>query len=85
MTDYLGTQVAPGRAMLEHGVEDYEKLAHTGCESQLLRLTAGQQSLVEAPDDGVAATSYQCSHVQGGLNPGAPTPDGALAPGGCHC
>ena len=68
--------------MLEHSVEDDEKLAHTGCESQLLRLTAGQQSLVEAPDDGIAATSYQCSHVQSGSNPGAPTPDGAFAPEG---
>ena len=69
--------------MLEHSVENYEKLAHTGCESQLLWLTSGQQSLIETPDDGVAATSYQCSHVlQDGSNPGAPTPDGTSAPEG---
>ena len=65
--------------MLEHGVEDYEKLAHTGCKGQLLRLTGGQQFLVESPNDWVTATSYQSSHVQGGSNPGAPTPDGAFA------
>ena len=68
--------------MLEHRVEDDEKLAHTGGESQFLRLAAGQQSLVEAADDGVAATGYQRSHVQGSSNSGAPTPDGAFAPQG---
>jgi len=36
MTGDSGTEAAPGRAMLEHGVEDYEKLAHTGCKGQLL-------------------------------------------------
>ena len=51
--------------MLEHRVEDDAKLAHTGCESQLLRLAAGQQSPIEVPDDGVVATGYQCSHVEG--------------------
>ena len=79
MTDDSGTQAAPGRAMLEHGVEDYEKLAHTGCKGQLLRLTGGQQFLVEGRNDWVTATSYQSSHVQGSWNPGASTPHGTSA------
>ena len=65
--------------MLEHGVEDNEQLAHTGCEGQLLGLTSGQQPLVEVLDDGVEAAGYQRSHVQGGTDPGASTPDGAFA------
>ena len=55
MSGDLRSQVAPGRAMLEHGVEDDEQLAHPGCEGQLLRPTCGQQPLVEVPDYGVVA------------------------------
>ena len=50
MSGDLRSQVAPGRAMLDHGVEDDEQLAHAGCEGQLLRLTSGQQALVEVPE-----------------------------------
>ena len=39
---------------------------HTGCEGQLLRLTRGQQPLIEVPDDGVEASVYQRSHVESG-------------------
>ena len=54
--------------MLEHGVEDNQQLAHTGCESQFLRLTSGQQPLVEVPDHGIEAAGDQRSHVQGGAD-----------------
>ena len=66
--------------MLEHGVADNEQLAHAGCEGQLLRLTSIQKPLVEVPYEGVEAAGYQRSHVQGGSDPGASTPDGAFAP-----
>ena len=56
MTGDFRSQVAPGRAMLEHA----------GCEGQPPPLTNGQQPLVEAPDDGVEAAGYERSHVQGG-------------------
>ena len=65
--------------MLEHRVEDNQQLAHAGCEGQLLRLTSGQQPLVEVPYDGVEAAAHQRSHVQGGADPCASTPDGAFA------
>ena len=68
--------------MLEHGVEENQQLAHAGCEGQLLGLSSGQQQLVEVPDDGVEAAGYQRTHVQGGADPGASTPDGAFAPQG---
>ena len=80
MIDDLGTQAAPRGATIEQGVEDNEQLAHTGCEGQLLRLTSRQQTLVEVPDDGVVAASYQRSHVQGSTDPGAPSPDRPFAP-----
>ena len=35
--------------------------------------------VVEVLDDGVEAAGYQRSHVQGGTDPGASTPDGAFA------
>ena len=66
--------------MLDHGVEDDEQLAHAGCEGQLLRLTCGQQTVVEVPDNGVGAAGYQCPHVQDGSDPSASTPDAAFAP-----
>ena len=34
--------------MLEDRIEDEQQLAHAGCEGQLIRLTSGQQPLVEA-------------------------------------
>ena len=35
--------MVPGRAVLEHGVEDYQQLAHTGGQSQLFRLAGRKQ------------------------------------------
>ena len=64
--------------MLEHRVEYDEQLAHASCEGQLLRLTSGQQPLVEVPDDRVVAAGDQRSHVQGSADPGASAPDGAF-------
>ena len=74
------THVSPWRAVLEHGVERDEQLAHTSDESDLLRLTSGQQPLVEVPDHRIEAAGHQCSHVEGGAYPGTSTPYGAFAP-----
>ena len=68
--------------MLEHGVEYDGQFAHTSDEGHLLRLTGGQQPLVEVPDDGIEATGCQRPHVQDGSDPGAPTPDMPFAPHG---
>ena len=68
--------------MLEHGVENNRQLAHASCEGQLLRLTSGQQPLVEVPYDRIEAAGCQRPHVQGGTNPGASAPDRAFAPQG---
>ena len=76
--DEFRGRISPGRAMLEHGIQNEQQLAHAGYESQLLRLTSRQQPLVEVPDDGVAAAAHQRSHVQGSANPGASAPDGPL-------
>ena len=66
--------------MLDHGVEDDERLAHAGCEGQLLRLASGQQPLVEVPDNGIEAGGCQGSHVEGGADPGASAPYGTFTP-----
>ena len=66
--------------MLEHRVEDDKQFAHASDKSRLLRLTVGQQSLVEVPYDWIEAAGCQRSHVQGGTNPGAPTPYGTFTP-----
>ena len=56
---YLGSDAlnTPGRTPLEHGVEYDEQLTHAGGEGYLLRLTSGQQTLVEVPDDGIEPKS----------------------------
>ena len=36
--------------MLEHGVQDYQQLAHTGGQCQFFRLTIRQEALVIVPD-----------------------------------
>ena len=46
----------------------------------LLRLTGGQQSLIEVSYDGVAAGRGQRPHVEGGPHTGPSAPDGAFAP-----
>ena len=66
--------------MLEHGVEEDEQLAHASCEGHLLRLTRGQQPLVEVPDDRVVAAGHQRTHVESGADPGASSPYGTFAP-----
>ena len=74
--------MVPGRAVLEHGVEDYQQLAHAGGQSQLFRLAGRQQALVEVPYDRIEAAGYQRPHVEGCADPGPSTPDGAFAPQG---
>ena len=74
-----GALSAPGRALLEHGIEYDEQFAHTGDEGHLLGLTSGQQPLVEVPDDGIESAGGQRSHVQDGSDPGVSIPDGAFA------
>ena len=66
--------------MLKHGVEGDEQFAHARDEGHLLRLTRGQQSLIEVSYDGVAAGRGQRPHVEGGPHAGPSTPDGAFAP-----
>ena len=82
MGEGLGGRVVPGRAVLEHGVEDYPQLAHTGGQSQLFRLSSRQQALVEVPYDRVEAAGYHRPHVEGYADPGPSTPDGTFAPQG---
>ena len=64
--------------MLEHGVENNQQLAHASCEGQFLGFTSSQQPLVEVSYDGVEAAGHQRSHVEGGTDPCASTPDGAF-------
>ena len=76
----LDALIVPLGTMFKHGVEDRKQLAHAGCESQFLRLTSGQQPLVEGTDDGVVPGCHQSSHVQRGTNPGSSTPYRAATP-----
>ena len=43
----------PGWAVLEHGVEDDQQLAHARYDGQALGLVGGQQTLVGIPGHGV--------------------------------
>ena len=72
-------QVPPRQAMLEHGVEDDEQLAHAGREGHLLRLTSGHEPPVEDLDNRIEPAGYQRRHVQCGSDPTASSPDGASA------
>ena len=74
--------MVPRRAVLEHGVEDYQQLAHTGGQNQLFGLAGRQQTLVEVRYDRVEAAGYLGPHVEGCADLGPSTPDGAFAPQG---
>ena len=82
MGDGLGVLVLPGRAVLEHGVQDGQQLAHAGGQRHLLRLPGRQETLVEISDDRVVAAGYHRSHVEGCADPSPSAPDGAFAPQG---
>ncbi len=74
MGEGLGGWVVPGRAVLKHGVEDYQQLAHTGGESQLFRLAGRQQALVEVPYDRVETAGCHRPHIEGCADLGPSTP-----------
>ena len=84
MAGDLGTRIAPGRAVLEHGVEDDRQLWDAGCEGRFLGFACSQQPLVDIPDDGIEAAGCPRVQVQEGTDPGASAPDGALAPRGAR-
>lgn len=41
----------PQRAVLDHGIEDNDQFAHTGCQSYFFRLAGLNQALVKGSDD----------------------------------
>ena len=65
--------------VLYHGVKDDQQLSEAGGESHLFRLPWNTETLVEVPEDRVASSGHQGSHVQGSAQWFPPTPQGALA------
>lgn len=72
----------PWGIVFEHGVEDYEQLAHTGSENDLGLFAAAagsalSQSLGKRSDVFVAAFGGEGGHVQSVPDGGASSPDGS--------
>jgi hypothetical protein len=65
----------PGRPMLQHGVEDGQKLTHTGRQGDFFDLSRGQEPFVKGFAPRVVTRGDQCAHVQHGAHVRAASPD----------
>lgn len=61
--------------MFKHSIKDNEQFTHTSSKGDLLGFTSSQQSLIEGTYDRVMTGGYQCSHIEGGTDTGAATPN----------
>src|SRR5256885_14919236 len=69
----------PSDVIANHSVEDGEELAHHSGERELFGFSGGEQALIEALENGVAAAGNQSSHVEGTAHLGSSAPSRALA------
>src|SRR5450631_3132350 len=65
----------PASFVVNHGVENNEKLAHAGDERGLGVLPIGTQPQIESSDGGITANSRHRRHIQDAPDLGASTPD----------
>jgi len=65
----------PGSIMFKHSIKDNEQFTHTSSKGDLLGFTCCQQPLIEGANDRVMAGGYQYSHIEGGTDTGAATPN----------
>jgi len=61
--------------MFKHSIKDNEQFTHTSSKGDLLGFTCCQQPLIEGTYDRVMTAGYQCSHIEGGTDTGAATPN----------
>src|SRR4029079_14063667 len=69
----------PGRAVAEDGVEDGEKLPHTGDESDLGGLPRRFEAAIERLEDGIPSDARKGRHVEHGPYGRTAAPDHAPA------
>jgi len=65
----------PRSMMFKHSIKDNEQFTHTSSKGNLLGFTCGQQLLIGGTYDRVMTAGYQCSHIEGGTDTGAATPN----------
>ena len=61
--------------MFKHSIQDNEQFTHTSSKGDLLGFVSSQQSLIEDTYNRVMTAGYQCSHIEGGTDMGAATPN----------
>ncbi len=66
-------------AVVKHGIENNEELAHAGDERELGVLTVGTQPQIESSDGRIAANSRHRRHIQDAPDLCASTPDTTTA------
>ncbi len=71
--------------MADDGIQDRQELSHTGRESDLFRLAALEEAMIESSEDGIVAAGDQGGHVKGvaAAGPDRHRCDGG--PGGRRC
>ncbi len=73
---------APCGAVLQHGIEHDEQVAHPGGEGHLLRFPCGTQAVIEGLNHRIAPRGHQRPHIQDRANVRASSPDGTFPPEG---